>query len=144
MVDLTLNPSLLFLRICSVSKNPILKSTPSRMMPTNENMYRREIFFPSALQCLFFIDQKTFLLPQKNTFRHGTKPTTKCFSRLRLNILGFLYLISFFLPSQAVSLLKNDILTFVTMAIMCGTIYRRKVSVIEALLNFFFAFSGLN
>lgn len=89
---------LVFAKLFRYQKNPNLKSIPSRMMPTNENMYRREIFFPSALQCLFFIDQKTFAVAPKNTFRHGTKPTTKCFSRLRLNILGFLYLISFFPP----------------------------------------------
>lgn len=50
------------------------------------------------------------------------KANHKCYSRMRLNILGFLYLISvFFWP-----LLKNDILTFVTMAIMCSTIGPRE------------------
>jgi hypothetical protein len=38
--------------------------------------------------------------------------------------------------TQAIALfLKNDILTFLTMAIMCGTIGQRKVSAIDAVKN---------
>lgn len=49
-----------------------------------------------AMPFLHWSEHFPFPKDNKNTFRHNTKPNHKCCSRMRLNILGFLYLILFF------------------------------------------------
>lgn len=82
-----------------------------KLVNIDRNLIQKEIFFPSSFQSNFFIDQKNRFLccPKKKATKTQEERRTKyisarhkanhkCCSRMRLNILGFLYLSLFFFP----------------------------------------------
>lgn len=108
-----------------ISENLNMKSTPARWCPDE-----RDSIKPSSRPlCIALFrhwsERFSKRTQHESIFRHSTKPDHKCYSRMRLNILGFSITILFFSSSSSKrkkSLLKNDILTFrnkTTMAIIC-------------------------